>query len=1037
MKRIVVTLRKQYAVFLILILVVALSLPSFVFAKGVHGQEEPERGSAEASCSSKEMHAEEGGMADPEQSGEGNQEGTEGALGGSEGGLNDPGEGEEGEEGQEIILEPEESPLKMGPLGGGGYAPFSNGEGDSGPSLLTGESDDVEVNMSVNSAYPWTYSSAHSSGSYTAFMAGNSGISIASVSNLAVTVSGPGAFSFDYKTSTYPSGDGYALYYKIGEPITIENYETAMNYDRYTDFRGNVDWTREEFTITGDHLDQNESVTVYIAYLRNGTLAATGYTNFVAIANLHFSSGKKVLTLNIEGSEHGHITENGIDYSQVVNDISYDSGETVSLTAVPGAGKRFYGWVDGNSQLLSTDKEYSFLISTNTSLTAMFAPEGHYAARLNGVFYTTAGGGLWTALDQAEPGDNVVMLENHTMTRDVTIPAGVKLYIPYNAEIDEDGNADGVTTSGSLYQASTKIATSTKTYRTLTINEDVTLTILGTVCIGSVIGYPSQHYQGHTSGWHGKIANAGDIVIEDGGVLDCWGLITGPGVVESKCGGSVYEPFVVYDFAGGWNTAELYFNGQSPFKQYAMQNIQTKLIIQSGATLYGRCNLWASSKYNKTTIIYLGDGGLYDLKPGAKFIRTYDGTRFISTNTDIGKTTHIFEGGMSLSHLSMPIMGFAISTEDVEFPIPYNIDIVLVSGENTYAGRSKVMPGSKLIVEEDASLKVENTLYVLNGLIQSDMSGKYYPTTNTLQISGFSGSGQFIVNGSLEILEGARFGGIVQTEQVSEGASIIIKEGALVNCLGVQDGAVGEYDENSSVFDLPARAYVYDEYKDKYLLKRLYPGREYLAHDDSDWSIDDYTMTYAENCSFAEWEWEIEPVDGKYHNWKTETVSLNEPRKGSWSGQGEIVHDIRIDHETIYGESDGSRTFVIGLDTEDEIYDGGDVQFTVDKTASGQTYVFQVSYQFDNGDEILLDPDAEGIYKIEDVADDLSIKILSCKRGDILQDNSVDNFDLTVLREIILDNVSVSGLRFLSADLFADGEIDNLDLVVMRHLILN
>ena len=730
-------------------------------------------------------------------------------------------------------------------------------------------------------------------------------------------------------------------------------------------------------------------------------------------------------------------TEDGTQYTSAVNTINFGSGETVNLTAVPGAGKRFYGWVDGNNRFLSTDDLHSFMISADTTLIAVFAPEGHYTARRNGVFHTTAEGGLWKALDEANSDDLVVMLEDHTMTEDVTIPAGVKLYIPYNEEFDEDGSADGVTTSGSPYQASTKIATSTKTYRTLTINSGATLTIDGTVCIGSVIGYPSQYYQGHTSGWHGKIVNEGQIVVNEGGVLDCWGLIAGAGTVESKSGGSVYEPFIVYDFAGGWNTAELYFAEQSPFKQYAMQNIQNKLTMNAGATLYGRCNLWASSKYNKVDIVYLGTGGMYELADDATLCRTYDVLKHISTNTDIGKTTYTFNGGMTLNYLTMPILGVGISTKDVDFPLPYNMDIILESGENNFSGRSKIMPGATLRVEEDASLTVEETLFVLDGLIQSDLSGKFYPTTQTLKNAGFSASGQLVVNGSLEVLEGARFGGVVQTELESEAASISIAEGALVNCTDVQDGAVGEYDVNTSLFDLPARAYVYDSNKDKYTFKRLHPGREYLSHGDTDWTMDDYTMTFAVNCSWEDWEGEIEVVDGKFHNWKTETVTLNEPRKGSWEGQGGIVHDIAINHETVYGEADGSRTYVIGLETDDEIYDGGDIQFTVDKTEVGQNYVFQVSYQLGDNEPTLLNPDTEGIYKIEDVSDDVSIIVLSCKRGDVLQDNAVDNFDLTVLREVILDNVSVSGLRFLAADLLTDGEIDNLDLVIMRYLILN
>ena len=179
------------------------------------------------------------------------------------------------------------------------------------------------------------------------------------------------------------------------------------------------------------------------------------------------------------------------------------------------------------------------MISANTALTAVFAQESGFAAHRNGVFYTMNDGGLPEALADAVSGDIVVMLENHTFSSNVTIPAGVKLYIPYGPDFDADGSADGVTTQGSPYQASINIAPSSKTYRTLTINEGVTITVNGTVSIGSVIGYPSQNYQGHTSGWHGKIVNDGEIIVTNGGTLDCWGLITGNGAVTAESGSAV------------------------------------------------------------------------------------------------------------------------------------------------------------------------------------------------------------------------------------------------------------------------------------------------------------------------------------------------------------------------------------------------------------------------------------------------------------------------------------------------------------------
>lgn len=901
--------------------------------------------------------------------------------------------------------------------------------------LVRDDSAEMTIDYEVNDGYPWAYSEAYSSDGYDAYLAGNSFTKIANVSNISFKVDAPGTFSFDYKVSTPEIGSSYSLLYNVNTPIDAENYKSAKNYVGYENFRGVKNWTNVEFSITVDDLTDEGQATVYIAYLRRGS--SIGNDNMVAIANVCYYSGEKKVILNIEGHEYGKVIKNGDEYNDPTNVISYESGDMVSLTAVPLVGNRFYGWVDESNRFLSTDMTHTFRISKDTSLKAVFAPEGYYSFHHNGTFFTAeSGSDLWTVLGSANSGDLVVMLENHTMTADVTIPAGVKLYIPYNAEFDEDGNEDGVTTPGSPYLASPKIATPDKTYRTLTIENGATLTINGTVCIGSVIGYPGQNYQGHTSGWHGKIVNAGQIVVNNGGVLDCWGLITGTGTVEAKSGGSVYEPFIVYDFAGGWNTAELYFAQQSPFKQYAMQNIQSDLTMNAGATLYGRCNLWATSMYNKVDIVYLGADGMYELKQNATLCRSYDGSKAISTNSDIGKTTYTFDGGMILNYLSMPILGVAISTENVDFPLSYNSDIVLKSGENNFSGRSKIMPGTTLRVEDGASLTVEKTLFVLDGLIQSDLSGKSYPTTKTLQDAKLSASGQLVVNGTLTVKADAKFGGIIQTDGDSTSSEIVIEAGALVNCLGVQDGAVGEYDVNTSLFDLPARAYIYNSHKDSYSLKRLYPDRTYHSHDASAWTIDSYTMTHAVNCTAGEWTGEIPVVNGgkSYHNWATSTVSLVEARTGSWQSDG-IYHDISICNETVYSDADDTRTSVSEIELE--VRQGGDIVFTVGTTEDGGGYVYQVFCKIGDTDPVELSPDPEGEYHINNALDEVEITVTSGKLGDMDSDNKINMLDLLLLRRIIAKYDQPTSWQKLvgNTDRGVNGTINMADLLILRRYI--
>ena len=49
---------------------------------------------------------------------------------------------------------------------------------------------------------------------------------------------------------------------------------------------------------------------------------------------------------------------------------------------------------------------------------------------------------------------------------------------------------------------------------------------------------------------------------------------------------------------------------------------------------------------------------------------------------------------MTVSYMTIVIENFGISTEKVEFPIPYNWDIVLASGDYWLEGKIKLMPGA-------------------------------------------------------------------------------------------------------------------------------------------------------------------------------------------------------------------------------------------------------------------------------------------------------------------------------------------------------
>lgn len=120
-------------------------------------------------------------------------------------------------------------------------------------SPLVSSKDSVTIDYEVNPGFAWYYSPAYSAPGYGAYIAGNSFNDKANVSNIAITVTGPGMLSFDYKIST-GEGGAYALYYNLNSPIDSANYTSAKNYSQYTSFTGVVDWANVELDITAGEM---------------------------------------------------------------------------------------------------------------------------------------------------------------------------------------------------------------------------------------------------------------------------------------------------------------------------------------------------------------------------------------------------------------------------------------------------------------------------------------------------------------------------------------------------------------------------------------------------------------------------------------------------------------------------------------------------------------------------------------------------------------------------------------------------------------
>ena len=828
--------------------------------------------------------------------------------------------------------------------------------------------------VETDSSYPWKLQEDGS------LQSGNGGVDD-SASVLKITVTGSGVLHFDYKVSS-PLKTGEtnpnnlpveavpdSLLIRTKDEITASTPFYNFNGERYY---GEIDWTAGAVTIDAA---ENEQTDIFFAFRKDGN-ATKGLSDCAWLKNLSFTTDTSA-TLSVSyTAEYGDVTGAG----------SYEAGTAVTLTALPKDGCQFYGWVDDAGTFLSDRPEYEVSVNNDMTIRAEFASEGAYAARRGSTFYTS----LTEALADNKRSD-IFLLKDTTLTENAEIPSGVTLYIPYEEHYTTDYKNGGVSDENKI--------TATP-FRLLTINSGVTLTVNGTLRLGAEMGKKTLCYQGHNNGAYGGVVNEGTIAVN--GTLDSWGLITGSGTVTAVGGGTVYEPFIVCDFAGGNNLKNLYQADAAPFKRYAMQNIQCTLRLDSDSTLYGRGCLYGDSSYNEVAIPIVASGGLFQLENGATITRTYDPDRQVSAFPDIGRENWTVNGGMTFGALEMNVLGVQISTGECGFPLPYNLSMTLKNGSYNIPNHLRVMPGAALTVGRKATLTVDGSLYVLDGLMQGSMSGVRYASTEQLQNSGFSACGELTVDGGkLVVNSGASFGGVVQS---TDSGSISIAEGAsLTN--NVQDGGVGFYSDNTAIFEgFTARANIGGA------LQNLTAG-EYHAVGNDAFTLPSYTVKYVTNGEKINDNSDYVPA------YTDETVTIDQPMTGAWAAGAAAPSQYQITavNKTYYDANDNSCTSV------DHELNGDTLTFTVETLKNAYTHLVQV--RTGDGEAVTVKPDEKGIYTVAGVNDDVTILVISVLKGDANLDGYVAANDATAILRYLAELKVLDEYGLAAADANCDGFI--------------
>ena len=203
------------------------------------------------------------------------------------------------------------------------------------------------------------------------------------------------------------AGSKTGMLYKFPISDIIEDATITIGYSKYT---ATIGFTQGSVTdkatlmINGDEVEAGESTSVFEGTdVEYSVVADGGYCVFgwydnkgqkvsdaesFTVSNINsdvaFYAEVKAgcrLTVNTISAGTSTIKANGVSIESG-RAYYYDQNTQITLTASPATRCQFVEWRDADGKTLSTENSYSFTLSDNLTITAVFEPEG----ALSGVF---------------------------------------------------------------------------------------------------------------------------------------------------------------------------------------------------------------------------------------------------------------------------------------------------------------------------------------------------------------------------------------------------------------------------------------------------------------------------------------------------------------------------------------------------------------------------------------------------------------------------------------------------------------------------
>ncbi|MDY5650564.1 MAG: hypothetical protein SPF23_00755 [Paludibacteraceae bacterium] len=370
------------------------------------------------------------------------------------------------------------------------------------------------------------------------------------------------------------------------------------------------------------------------------------------------------------------------------------------------------------------------------------------AAQASNVSVCRIGQTAYASLDEALAYANnhlseevIIIMENdYTLKAGYyTIPANATLIVPMS---------DDQETANPVVPRETNLGSTPKSFRRLTLESGVNMTVLGTVEVtgmqhgsGEQMGVPGGNY-GHLI-----LKPGSHVTLSSGSVLRAWGFVTGDGTtdadgnylsgeIDARRGATVREMFQMGDWKGGDISFTIAMEMPDPsmpnyrdlthlfpIYTYFIQNVESPVKYHPGSALICATSVNVASSINAyaNDIKVVGKEGeaamflmdemadaentwvrkYYDAKKDQQVYEVNSGAKLGSVVIDLGEVPGTMFGGSGTMKLMLDSRSFVL-------PLTSNFKIHLLTGYMEFTQSTSCLPGMEVEVDKEAEVALVN-----------------------------------------------------------------------------------------------------------------------------------------------------------------------------------------------------------------------------------------------------------------------------------------------------------------------------------------